>query len=190
MSLWPLPHSGTWTVLPEKDLSLRRKYITLLAGLMCILIHAQSLSFIHVFATPWTVACQAPLSMGFPRQEHWSGLPFHSPGHLPTPGIKPKSSASPALADRFFTTESPGKPGRSHLHQNQDCVWNPTGCQGPERICHRSGVLSPGPAPISCIVELTGLLLPGEARPHLHPWSSFLVMDGALCLSSFFFLSL
>ena len=57
--------------------------------------------------TLWTVACQAPLSMGFPRQEHWSGLPFLSPGDLPYPGIE---ATSPALAGRFFTTEPPGKP--------------------------------------------------------------------------------
>ena len=42
-------------------------------------------------ATPWTVACQAPLSMGFSRQEYWSGLPFPSPGDLPDPGIEPRS---------------------------------------------------------------------------------------------------
>ena len=59
------------------------------------------------FATPWTVACQAPLCMGFPRQEYWSGLPFPSPRDLPDPGIKP---ASPALSGSFFTTELPGKP--------------------------------------------------------------------------------
>ena len=45
------------------------------------------------FATPWTVALQAPLSMGFPRQEYWSGLPFASPGDLPDPGIESGSSA-------------------------------------------------------------------------------------------------
>ena len=56
--------------------------------------------------TPWTVACQAPLSLGFSRQEYWSGLPFPSSGHLPDPGIKP---TSPALAGGFFTTEPPGK---------------------------------------------------------------------------------
>ena len=56
--------------------------------------------------TPWTVACQAPLSMGFTRQEYWNGLPFPSPADLPDPGIKP---ASPALAGRFFTREPPGK---------------------------------------------------------------------------------
>ena len=57
-----------------------------------------------------TVALQAHLSMGFPRQEYWSGLPFAPRGHLPNPGIKPASPVSPKLADRFFTTEPPGKP--------------------------------------------------------------------------------
>ena len=56
---------------------------------------------------PWTVAHQAPLSTGFPRQEYWNGLPFPSRGDLPDPGIEP---VSPALAGGFFTTESPGKP--------------------------------------------------------------------------------
>ena len=59
------------------------------------------------FATPRTVAYQAPLSMGFPKQEYWSGLPFPSPRDLPDPGIEPMS---PALAGGFFTTEPPGKP--------------------------------------------------------------------------------
>ena len=59
------------------------------------------------FATPWAIVCQAPLSMGFPSQEHWSGLPFLSPGNLPNPPIEP---TSPALAGGFFTTEPPGKP--------------------------------------------------------------------------------
>ena len=56
--------------------------------------------------TPWTVAPQGPLSMGFSRQEYWSGLPFSFPGYLPDPGIKP---TSPTLAGRFFTIELPGK---------------------------------------------------------------------------------
>ena len=56
--------------------------------------------------TPWTIASQAPLSMGFPRGEYWSGLPFPSPGDFPDPGLEPMS---PALAGGFFTTESPGK---------------------------------------------------------------------------------
>ena len=68
------------------------------------------LSHVLLFVTPWTVAHQVPLPMGFPRQEYWSGLLFPSPGDLPDPGIKPES---PALAGRFFTTELPGKPGFS-----------------------------------------------------------------------------
>ena len=59
-----------------------------------------------------TIALQAPLSMGFSRQEYWSGLPSPSPGHLPKPGIKPGSLMSATLAGRFFTTSAPppGKP--------------------------------------------------------------------------------
>ena len=62
------------------------------------------LSHVPLFVTLWTVARQAPLSMGFPRQGCWSGLPFPPPGHLPDPGIEPASLASPALAGGFFTT--------------------------------------------------------------------------------------
>ena len=62
----------------------------------------------NAFVTPWTVARQAPLSMGFPQQESWSGLSFLSPGDPPHPGMEPRSPASPALAGRFFTTEPPG----------------------------------------------------------------------------------
>ena len=69
---------------------------------------AQSLSCVHLFVTPWTAAHQAPLSMGFSRQEYWSRLPFLPPADLPNPGIEPESSASPALASGFFTTEPPG----------------------------------------------------------------------------------
>ena len=57
-----------------------------------------------------STAHQAPLSMGFPRQEYWCGLPFPSPGDLPNSSTKPTSSASPELAGRFFTAEPPGKP--------------------------------------------------------------------------------
>ena len=58
-------------------------------------------------ATPWTVAHQASLSMGFSRQQYWNGLPFPSPGDLSHPGIQPES---PSLASGFLTTEPPGKP--------------------------------------------------------------------------------
>ena len=59
-----------------------------------------------VVATPWTVARQAPLSIGFSRQESWSGLPFSSPGDLPNPGIEPQS---PALQADYLLSEPPGK---------------------------------------------------------------------------------
>ena len=75
---------------------------------------AQSLSHVQLFATPRTVAWQAPLSMGFPRQEYWGGLPFSSPGDLPDPGVEPAYLASLALAGGLFTTEAPGRPS-GHL---------------------------------------------------------------------------
>ena len=65
------------------------------------------LSCVQLFATPWTVACQAPLSMEFSRQEYWSGWPFPSPGDLPNPGMK---SRSPALQADSLLSEPPGKP--------------------------------------------------------------------------------
>ena len=65
------------------------------------------LSCIRLFAIPWTVALQALLSLGFPRQEYWSGLTFPPPGDLPNPGIEP---VSPTLARGFVTAEPSGKP--------------------------------------------------------------------------------
>ena len=65
----------------------------------------KSLSRVQLFAIPWTVVYQASLSMGFSKQEYWSGLPFPSPGDLPDPGIKPKS---PALQADALTSEPPG----------------------------------------------------------------------------------
>ena len=62
-----------------------------------------------LFATPWTAAHQVPLSMGFSRQEYWSGLPSPSAGDLPHPGINPKSLVSPALAGGFLTTDLSGR---------------------------------------------------------------------------------
>ena len=63
-------------------------------------------SHVWLFATPWIVACQPPLSMRFSRQEHWRGLPCPAPEDLPDPGIEPESSASSALAGRFFSTSA------------------------------------------------------------------------------------
>ena len=72
------------------------------------------ITYSFVVATPWTVDCQVPLSMGFPRQEYWSGSPFPSPEDLPGPGIKPMSLEFAALAGRFIITEPPGKPQTLH----------------------------------------------------------------------------
>ena len=63
----------------------------------------KSLSYVQLFATPWTVACQAPLSVKFSRQEYWNGLLFPPPGDLPSSGIETESPVSPALAVGFFT---------------------------------------------------------------------------------------
>ena len=67
----------------------------------------KSFSRVQLFATPWTVAHEALPSMGFSRQEYWSGLPFPSPGNLPDPGNEPRS---PALQADALTSEPPGKP--------------------------------------------------------------------------------
>ena len=76
---------------------------------VCVCVCAKSLMCL-TFATPWTVAHQASLSMEFSRQEYWSGLPFPPPGYLPNPGMEPASLAFRALAGRFFTTAPSGKP--------------------------------------------------------------------------------
>ena len=67
-------------------------------------VKVKSYSCVRLFATPWTVTHQAPLSMGFSRQEYWSGLPFPSPGDLPDPGFEP---GSPALLEDAIPSEPP-----------------------------------------------------------------------------------
>ena len=71
---------------------------------MCVCVCTHSLSCVQLFVIPWTVAHQALLSMGFSRQEYWSGLPLPSPADLPNLGIEPTSLVSPALTGGFFTT--------------------------------------------------------------------------------------
>ena len=81
------PSPNTWSVFPSpQELNL--------------------FSCVGLFVTPWTVACCAPLSMGFSRQAYWSGLPFPSPGHLPNPGMEPTSLGSSALIGSLFTTSA------------------------------------------------------------------------------------
>ena len=91
-------------------------------------IHAWVLSHVWLFVAPWTINCQAPLSMGFPRQEYWHGLPFPSPGDLPDPGIEPRSPASPALAADSLPPCHLGSPSTEvgiiiHTVQLSEQVW-------------------------------------------------------------------
>ena len=76
------------------------------------------MSRVRLFATPWTVAYQAPPSMGFSGQEYWSGLPFPSPGDLPDPGIE---SGTPAFQAEALTSEPPGKPHSVTLLFGEPC---------------------------------------------------------------------
>ena len=71
------------------------------------------------FVTSWTIVLQAPLSMGFPRQEYWSGMPFPSPGDIPNRGIK---TTTPVLAGGFLTTEPPGKPKTGNVKDNMETI--------------------------------------------------------------------
>ena len=74
---------------------------------VCLWSEVKSLSLVWLFATPWTVAYQAPLPLEFSRREYWSGLPFPFPGDLPNPGIEPWS---PGLQADALLSEPPGKP--------------------------------------------------------------------------------
>ena len=73
-------------------------------------------SCVRLFVIPWTVACEAPLSIDFSRQEYWSELTFPPPGGLPDPGTELGFPVSPALAGRFFATEHLGSPKCNHIY--------------------------------------------------------------------------
>ena len=83
-------------------------------------VKVKSLSRVLLFATPWTVAYQAPPSMGFSRQEYWSGLPFPSPGDLSNPGIEP---GYPAFQADALTSEPPGKPPISKADYYKNSIY-------------------------------------------------------------------
>ena len=92
---------------------------------MCMLSH---FSHVLLFVTLWTVAHQAPLSMGSSRQEYWSGLPCPPPGDIPNLGIEPMSLMSPALAGRFFTTSATWEAQNRRVpyspsQRNSNLVW-------------------------------------------------------------------
>ena len=88
-------------------------------SLKCLSLFACVLSCAQLFATPWTVAHQAPPSLEFPRQENWSGWPFPTPGELSYPGIEPPS---PTLAGGFYTTEPPGKSRVNQFHKKNNMI--------------------------------------------------------------------
>ena len=130
------------------------------------------LSCVWLFATPWTIACQAPPSMEFSRQEYWSGLPFPSPGDLPDPGIQPRS---PALqADASLPSEPPGKSWGSH------CTYNSSGNHlGSSSIYPKS---NPSHIPIATYKVQFAMI------SHLNNWNSLLtdlsvfILDPLWCI--------
>ena len=86
------------------------------SGLLLLL-----LSHVQLFVTPWTIVHQASLSMGFPRQEYWSGWPFPTPGDLPDPGIEPMSPASPALqGDSLPLSHQGSLPAMTSCHNSEN----------------------------------------------------------------------
>ena len=94
---------GNFSVSPETD----QWVLFILFRLVFVV---KLLCLVRLFAIPWTVAHHAPLSMGFSRQEYWSGLLYPPPGDLPNPGIEPMSLMSPGLAGKFFTTSTTLEP--------------------------------------------------------------------------------
>ena len=91
---------------------------------MCVCVCVQScFSHVWLFVTPWTIAHQTPLSLGFSRQEYWSGLPCPPPEDLSNPAIEPSSLTSPALAGRFFTTSATWEAHITHTaYQLVECM--------------------------------------------------------------------
>ena len=100
-------------------------------------------SCVQLFATPWPVTRKAPLSVGFSRQECWSGLPCPPPGDLPDPGIEPASLTSSALAGRFFTT-SVTKLGYPDKHICLELYISTYLMQAWRRKCQHPRVFLPG----------------------------------------------
>ena len=98
----PWPGVGVLGIPDLTDLNI----LAIKAMRVCVL---SRFSHVQLVVPLWTVTCQAPLSMGFSRQENWSVLPFPPPRDHPDPGVKPVSLACPALAGGFFTPKPPGK---------------------------------------------------------------------------------
>ena len=118
-------------------------------------------SRVQFLATPWTVARQAPLSMGFARQEYWSGLPCPPPGDLPNPGIKPVSLMSPALADGFLTSGATWEAPKYHVLT----LFDPMDCSLPGSSVYRDSPCKN--TRVGCHSFLQGIFLTHEVNPSL-----------------------
>ena len=104
---WVDCHSLLQEIFPTQGLNPGLPHCRQMLYRLKVKVKVKSLSRVWLFGTPWTASHQAPPSMGFYRQEYWSGLPFPSPGILPDPGIEPRS---PALQASSLTSEPPGNP--------------------------------------------------------------------------------
>ena len=124
------------------------------------LLHALTLSHVRLFATPWAVAFEASLSMGFPRRANWTGLPFASPGHLPDPGWNPcllhhRRSLSRRVAREALQTGGPccrvTSLAGSFLVADRGGTWVPLGFSSFTSICSPAGpwAAAPGESPTS-----------------------------------------
>ena len=114
------------------------------------------LSHVQFFATPWTVACQAPLSMEFSRQEYWSGWPFPSPGNLPNPGIKPLF--------KIFCVRPRGVWVLVLVTQSCPTLCDPIDCRQPASSVH--GILHARIARVGCHSLLQGIFPIQGLNPH------------------------
>ena len=126
---------------PRREL--KNHFTSFFASIDCCAVLSH-FSRVRLFVTPQTVAHQAPLSIGFSRQECWSGLPSPPPGDLPDPGIEPSSLKSPALAGGFFTTGTPGKPNRTKSNTKQHgllvCIFRSLSFTSPYHLHYSSMV--------------------------------------------------
>ena len=93
--------------------------VNFMVCVFCVCMNAKLLQLCMTVVTLWTIACQASLSMGFSRQEYWSGLPCPPPGDLHDPEIKPTSVMSPALVGEFFTTSATTHTHKDSAGQNE-----------------------------------------------------------------------
>ena len=141
-----IPPLSSYPTLPAQFYIHCRSFPMLLRTHECAPSH---FSHVQLFVTPWTVAGQAPLSMGFSRQEHWGELPCPPPGGLPDLGTEPASLASPALAGRFFTASATWEASYAHTCTYQNAH---NSCVLGMYICVTFHVHKSIPSLYSCII--------------------------------------